>query len=152
MSCLTSCQTKEIRKLENVSKRLKLSGDRAQCSVPSAQSSFQKTTFVIAVQNSPEPVIKVFCSCLILLDFFTLLKVQKRSSRGVLQKRFSQKFYKIHRKTPVPESQRPQVCNFIKKETLAQVFSCEFCEISSSTIFTEHPRPTASISCPRLST
>ena len=23
----------------------------------------------------------------------------------------------------------PQACNFIKKETLAQVFSCEFCEI-----------------------
>ena len=23
---------------------------------------------------------------------------------------------------------RPEVCNFIKKETLAQVFSCEFCE------------------------
>ena len=25
-----------------------------------------------------------------------------------------------------------QVCNFIKKETLAQVFSCEFCRISKS--------------------
>ena len=25
---------------------------------------------------------------------------------------------------------RPKACNFIKKETLAQVFSCEFCEIS----------------------
>ena len=30
-------------------------------------------------------------------------------------------------------------CNFIKKETLAQVFSCEFCEISKNTFFfTEH--------------
>ena len=29
-------------------------------------------------------------------------------------------------------------CHFIKKETLAQVFSCEFCEISKSTFFTEH--------------
>ena len=28
-------------------------------------------------------------------------------------------------------------CNFIKKETLAQVFSCEFCEISKKTFFTE---------------
>ena len=26
-------------------------------------------------------------------------------------------------------------CNFIKKETLAQVFSCEFCEISKNTSF-----------------
>ena len=24
---------------------------------------------------------------------------------------------------------RPEACNFIKKETLAQVFPCEFCEI-----------------------
>ena len=32
----------------------------------------------------------------------------------------------------------------IKKETLAQVFSCEFCEISRNTFFTEHLRPTAS--------
>ena len=32
----------------------------------------------------------------------------------------------------------PEACNFIKKETLAQVFSCEFCEISKSTFFTEH--------------
>ena len=28
-------------------------------------------------------------------------------------------------------------CNFIKKETLAQVFSCEFCEISKNTFFTD---------------
>ena len=33
---------------------------------------------------------------------------------------------------------RPQTCNFIKKETLAQVFCCEFCENSKNTLFTEH--------------
>ena len=42
-------------------------------------------------------------------------------------------------------SQRPQACNFIKKETLAQVFSCEFCEISNNTFFTEHLCVTASV-------
>ena len=31
-----------------------------------------------------------------------------------------------------------QACNFIKNETLAQVFSCEFCEISKNTFFIEH--------------
>ena len=31
-------------------------------------------------------------------------------------------------------------CNFIKKETLVQVFSCEFWEISKNTFFTEHLR------------
>ena len=34
--------------------------------------------------------------------------------------------------------------NFIKKETLAQLFSCEFCQIFKNTFFTEHPRTTAS--------
>ena len=36
----------------------------------------------------------------------------------------------MHRKTPVPEA-----CSFIKKEILAQVFSCEFCEISKNTFY-----------------
>ena len=31
-----------------------------------------------------------------------------------------------------------EACNFIKKETLAHVFSCEFCGISKNTFFTEH--------------
>ena len=35
-------------------------------------------------------------------------------------------FAKIHRKTPVPE-------------TMAQVFSCEFCEISKNTFFYRTP-------------
>ena len=39
---------------------------------------------------------------------------------------------------------RPQACNFIRKETLAQVFSCEFCEICKSIFFTEDLRTTAS--------
>ena len=37
-----------------------------------------------------------------------------------------------------------EACNFIKKETLAQVFSCKFCEISKNTFFTEHLRATTS--------
>ena len=35
--------------------------------------------------------------------------------------------------------------NFIKKETLAQMFSCQFCEISKNTFFTEHLWTTASV-------
>ena len=41
----------------------------------------------------------------------------------------------------MPES---EACNFIKKETLAQVFSWEFCEISKNTFFIEHLRANAS--------
>ena len=33
-------------------------------------------------------------------------------------------------------------CNFIKKESLAQIFSYEFCEMSKNTIFTEHLQTT----------
>ena len=33
-----------------------------------------------------------------------------------------------------------QACNLIKKETLAQVFFCEFCKISKNIFFTEHLR------------
>ena len=36
-----------------------------------------------------------------------------------------------------------QPCNFIKKESLAQVFSCKFCEVSKNTFFSEHLWPTA---------
>ena len=38
----------------------------------------------------------------------------------------------------------PQAHNFIKKETLAQLFSCEFCEISKNTFFIEQLWTTAS--------
>ena len=53
-------------------------------------------------------------------------------------------------KVPAPflKLNRPQTCNFIRKETLAQVFSCEFYEISKNTFFTKHVRTTASISPP----
>ena len=37
-----------------------------------------------------------------------------------------------------------EVCNFIKKETLAQMFSSEICDISKDTFFTEHLWTTSS--------
>ena len=41
-------------------------------------------------------------------------------------------------------------CNFIKKETLAQVFSCKFCEISKNT-FSHRTPPVAASICSRVS-
>ena len=39
----------------------------------------------------------------------------------------------------------------LKKETLAKVSSCEFCEISKNTFFTEHLRVNTSVSwCSRV--
>ena len=66
--------------------------------------------------------------------------LQKQPPEVFYEKRCSYKLHKIHRKTPVPESflkqnRRAEGCNFIKKETLAQVLSCEFCEMSTNTLF-----------------
>ena len=41
----------------------------------------------------------------------------------------------------------PEACKFINKEPLAQVFSCEFWEISKNTFFIEHLWTTASVGC-----
>ena len=41
-------------------------------------------------------------------------------------------------------------CNIIKNETLVQMFSCEFCEISKNTFFTGHLWTTASHSPERI--
>ena len=40
---------------------------------------------------------------------------------------------------------RQQACNFIKKETLEQVFSCEFCEISKNAFSYRAPLVVASV-------
>ena len=39
----------------------------------------------------------------------------------------------------------PLACNFIKKEALAQVFPCEFCEISKNTFFNKTALVAASV-------
>ena len=70
--------------------------------------------------------------------------IQKQPLEEFCKKICSWKFRKIHRKTPVPVPE-PQACNFFKKETLAQVFSCEFCEDSKNTFFIEHIWATASV-------
>ena len=52
-------------------------------------------------------------------------------------------------KAPVPVSflikLHAEARNVIKKETLVEVFSCEFCEISKNIFFPEHLRATASV-------
>ena len=59
-----------------------------------------------------------------------LFEGQKQPPEVFYKKRCSLKFRKIHRKTPVPES-------LFKKEIPAQVFSCEFYEISQNNFFAE---------------
>ena len=67
-------------------------------------------------------------------------------TRSCSAKKVSYKFRKIQRKAPVPESFffRPEASNFIKKESLAQVFSCEFCEFCKNIFLYETPPVVAS--------
>ena len=102
--------------------------------------------------------------------FRLIISVQKQPFRDVLRKRCSGNMQQIYRRTPMPKcdfisrlcsfkffkgclpqillgpllNTLPQACNFIKKETLKQVFSHEFCEISKNTFFIEHLWTTAS--------
>ena len=68
---------------------------------------------------------------------------QKQPPEEVCKKNVLLEISQNSRKTPVPEF-FAEACNFILKETLAQVFSCEFCDVSKNTFVTEHLWPTAS--------
>ena len=68
---------------------------------------------------------------------------QKKPPEVFYKNRCSENFRKIHRKTLLPESLFKKE-TLIKKETLAQVFFCEFWEILKNTFFTERLRTTAS--------
>ena len=70
-------------------------------------------------------------------QFYRSIYRQKQLSKRCSVK----KVFRIHKKTPVPKS---KACNFIKKETLAKVFSCEFCEISKTIFFHKTPLVAAS--------
>ena len=86
---------------------------------------------------------------LILSNLSLRVYVSSVRTRGVVLKKSVLKNCKIRRKTFVPESLsekscRLHTCNFIKKETLAQVFSCELYEILKNTFFDRTPLQTAS--------
>ena len=46
----------------------------------------------------------------------------------------------------ISQNSQENACNFIKKEALTQVFSCEFCEISKNTFSYRTPLVAASVS------
>lgn len=56
----------------------------------------------------------------------------------------SEKFPKIHRKRPVQESPSKTPCNFIRKETLAQMVSFEFWQFFKNMFLAERLQMTAS--------
>ena len=58
--------------------------------------------------------------------------------------RSTEVFYEKKILLKISQNSQPQACNFINNETLAQVFSGEFCEVFKNTDFTEHPWTTSS--------
>ena len=64
------------------------------------------------------------------------MKLEKKNE---VQKQPSEVFYKkkgvLENFTKLTGKRLAEACNFIKKETLAQVFPCEFCEIFKNTFF-----------------
>ena len=73
-------------------------------------------------------------------------------SGGLPYKTCFYKFWKIHRKhlsarLSFQLSCRDSACNFIKKETQAQMFPCKSFKVFKNMYFTEHLRATASVFC-----
>ena len=66
------------------------------------------------------------------------------ATRGVLCRKVFLEILQNSQENTYANSLCCKACNFIKKETLAQVFSCEFLEISKNTFYTEHLWTTAS--------
>ena len=74
-----------------------------------------------------------------------MIVIQKQTPEVLCGKTVLQKFAKFTGKHLFHSFQvSGQICNFIKKETLAKVFSCEFFEIFKNTFLTEQLRATAS--------
>ena len=82
------------------------------------------------------------------LFYRKLFRVKKYTKYFAFANDFVGKYkYEFAKRKPVVgyDSRRGQTCNFIKKEALAQVLSCEFREILNNIFFTEHLWTTASM-------
>ena len=82
------------------------------------------------------------------LMIFSVYRKQRQPPEVFCRKGALRNFAKIDRKTPVPESFLIKLqagLQLIKKETLAQVFSREFCEITKSIFFYRIPPAAASV-------
>ena len=78
----------------------------------------------------------MFCNCQFYWFWTTLFQGVNRNShrRCSVRKDVLRNFLEM-----------PEACNFIQKETLAQVLSCEFCEVSKNTFFYRTPPVAASV-------
>ena len=72
------------------------------------------------------------------------------TGRGIIKKLISKKKCNVNATLKILQNSlatwfnSPEVCNFIEKEALAQVFPCEFWQIFKNTYFEKHLRTAAS--------
>ena len=64
--------------------------------------------------------------------------------RKVVLRHFANSQENICSRVPFLIKLQAQACDFVKKESLSQMPSCEFCRIPKNTFFTEHLQTTAS--------
>ena len=86
------------------------------------------------------------CVTVVLQSILFPHKLQKQSPEGILWKSYSKNRWVNLGYIKISSTElkiTAEAYNFIKEETLTQVFSCEFCEISKNTFFTEHLWATA---------
>ena len=81
-------------------------------------------------------------------QIFEFLNIQKQPLEVLHEKRYSEKFGKIKRKTPVLVYLFSKIADLghaiLVKRDSSTAFSCEFCKIIKSNFFAEHLRTTAS--------
>ena len=117
---------RKLRKVVNISKILKLD------TITQARSSHWRCSVKKGVlKNFAKFTGKHLCQSL------SFNKVAGLRSATLLKKRLWRRCFPVN-------FAKFLAFNFIKKETLSQVFSCEFCKISKNTFFTEHLRTNAS--------
>ena len=97
------------------------------------QAGIDRSKIQSFVETELNPYIPIYGT------YSVFLILQRHSSKGVL--RNLAKFAGIH----LCQSVFFKACNFIKKETLVQAFSCEFYEISKDIFFCR--TPSAAVSC-----
>ena len=74
-----------------------------------------------------------------IINILDLEVTTNQTTEAVVRRCFVKKVF-----LEILRSSQAQACNFIKKESLAQMFSCEFCEISKNTFFYRTPPVAAS--------
>ena len=116
------------------------------------ESDCRSTFFAVFLSNLKElsylPWPNKYSNLKTICHFLWTKLLAEAATRGVLQQKL---FLEMSQNSQENTCARVsfliqlQACNFIKKETLAQVISCEFCKFSKNTSFREHLRTTVSL-------